>query len=60
MAHNLKPAHQLGMRTVWVRTDESLQRLAALGGDRAHIHHETDDVVQFLQQWPIAGPNGRN
>jgi putative hydrolase of the HAD superfamily len=60
MAHNLKPAHQLGMRTVWVRTDESLQRLAALGGDRAHIHHETDDVVQFLQRWPVAVPSGRN
>ncbi|MGE0154020.1 MAG: pyrimidine 5'-nucleotidase [Reyranellaceae bacterium] len=53
MAHNLKPAHALGMRTVWVRTDESLQRLQATGGDRSHIHHETDDVVRFLQQWPV-------
>jgi putative hydrolase of the HAD superfamily len=59
MAHNLKPAHQLGMRTVWVRTAESLERLQAMGGDRTHIHHETDDVVQFLKQWPVsaAGPN---
>lgn len=54
MAHNLKPAHQLGMRTVWVRTEESQGRLAAMGGDRAHIHHETDDVVHFLKTWPVA------
>ncbi len=52
MAHNLKPAHELGMRTVWVRTPESQERLAALGGERDHIHHETDDVVRFLQDWP--------
>jgi|CXWL01.1.fsa_nt_gi putative hydrolase of the HAD superfamily len=54
MAHNLKPAHQLGMRTVWVRTEESQGRFAAMGSDRTHIHHETDDVVHFLKQWPVA------
>ena len=51
MAHNLEPAHALGMRTVWVRTPESQERLAALGGRRDHIHHETDDVTSFLQDW---------
>ena len=49
MAHNLKPAHELGMGTVWVRTEESLERLAIMGGERGHIHHETDDVVRFLE-----------
>lgn len=53
MLHNLKPAHDLGMRTVWVRTDESVERAKLVGGDRAYIHHETDDVVDFLQQWPV-------
>ena len=52
MAHNLEPAHALGMRTVWVRTPESRERLAALGGRRDHIHHETDDVTSFLQDRP--------
>lgn len=59
MAHNLKPAHDMGMRTVWVRTAESMERLALLGEAREHIHHETDDVVEFLQQWPVAGPTAK-
>jgi putative hydrolase of the HAD superfamily len=54
MAHNLKPAHDLGMATVWVRTPESLVRHEQSGGDKAHIHHETDDVVAWLQTWLAA------
>jgi phosphoglycerate dehydrogenase-like enzyme len=31
---NLKPAHDMGMRTVWIRTDESVKR--AEGSARPH------------------------
>src|SRR3569833_1253876 len=33
---NLKPAHDMGMRTVWIRTDESVKRAAGTTLD--HIH----------------------
>ncbi len=51
MAHNLKPAHELGMATVWVHTPESLARHQQSGSDKTHIHHETDDVVEWLQDY---------
>ena len=46
---NLKPAHDMGMRTVWVRTDESVKRAA--GTDLDHIHHQTDDLASWLTDW---------
>jgi len=46
MARNLKPAHDRGMTTVWVRVDSPW---AQPEGDRSHIHHETDDLTEFLQ-----------
>ncbi|MCC7046626.1 MAG: pyrimidine 5'-nucleotidase [Alphaproteobacteria bacterium] len=45
IARNLKPAHDLGMATVWVRADSPW---AQPGDDRSHIHHEIDDLTQFL------------
>jgi putative hydrolase of the HAD superfamily len=51
MAHNLKPAHDMGMATVWVRTPESLVRHEQSGADKSHLHHETDDLVEWLQTW---------
>jgi putative hydrolase of the HAD superfamily len=51
MAHNLTPAHELGMATVWVHTPESLARHEQSGADKSHIHHETDDLVAWLQDW---------
>lgn len=45
MARNLKPAHDLGMATVWVRADSPW---AQPGDDRSHIHHEIDDLTRFL------------
>lgn len=47
MARNLVPAHELGMTTVWVRTD------CAHGRDRSegpHVHHVTDDLCTWLEQ----------
>jgi putative hydrolase of the HAD superfamily len=49
IAVNLKPAGDMGMRTVWIRTDESVKRAAEL--DLSHIHHETDDLATWLADW---------
>ena len=46
---NLKPAHDMGMRTVWIRTDESVKRAA--DADLDHIHHQTDDLATWLADW---------
>ena len=49
IAVNLKPAHDMGMRTVWIRTEESVKRAADLNLD--HIHHQTDDLATWLADW---------
>ena len=49
IAVNLKPAGDMGMRTVWIRTDESVKRAADL--DLSHIHHQTDDLATWLADW---------
>jgi putative hydrolase of the HAD superfamily len=46
---NLKPAHDMGMRTVWIRTEESVKRAEGLNLD--HIHHQTDDLAGWLADW---------
>ena len=46
---NLKPAHDMGMRTVWIRTEESVRRAADTNLD--HIHHQTDDLATWLADW---------
>jgi putative hydrolase of the HAD superfamily len=46
---NLKPAADIGMRTVWIRTDESVKRAADT--DLSHIHHQTDDLATWLDDW---------
>ena len=42
----------MGMRTVWIRTDESVKRAADLNLD--HIHHQTDDLATWLRR--LGGP----
>jgi putative hydrolase of the HAD superfamily len=49
IAINLRPAADLGMHTVWIRTDESKRR--AEGIDLSHIHHQADDLLEWLQAW---------
>jgi putative hydrolase of the HAD superfamily len=49
IAANLKPAADLGMRTVWIRTPESMQRVVGQALD--HIHHQADDLVEWLDEW---------
>lgn len=43
---NLKPAHDLGMQTVLIRTE----RYAAGLGDEDHIHHVADDLLVWLHE----------
>lgn len=43
LACNLLPAHALGMTTVWIRNGEAPQEPQV-----AHIHHEIDDLAEFL------------
>jgi len=50
MARNLGPAAQLGMTTVWVRTDSAWGRPTA--EDLPHIHHVTDDLAGWLAGLP--------
>jgi putative hydrolase of the HAD superfamily len=52
IAINLKPAADMGMRTVWIRTDESVKRAADVNLD--HIHHQTDDLATWLAEWLAA------
>ncbi len=49
IAVNLKPAHALGMRTVWIRTPESTHRAQGLPLD--WIHHQTEDLVDWLHDY---------
>ena len=46
MARNLKPAHDLGMQCVWVKTDSDW---AKEGSQETYVHHETDDLVGWLK-----------
>mgnify|MGYP000054436112 CR=1 FL=1 len=51
-AKNLKPAAEMGMTTVWVKTDTDWASVGARdseGNIADFIHHHTDDLVQWLQ-----------
>mgnify|MGYP003675447082 FL=1 len=45
MAVNLAPAHDMGMKTVWIPND---RYWSADGGVDAHIHYKTDDLGDWL------------
>jgi len=47
MAINLKPAAEMGMTTVWVRTENEW---GTKGSDGDHIHHVVDDLTGWLTQ----------
>jgi len=52
IARNLKPAHDLGMATVWVRTDTAF---GLDGADGEHVHHVADNLVAWLEAVLSAG-----
>ncbi len=47
MARNLIPAAEIGMTTVWVRTDTDWAKESA---DGDHVHHVTDDLSSWLHE----------
>ena len=46
IARNLKPAHELGMKTVWIKNDEPW---AAKFSDSNFINYKTDNLAKFLK-----------
>ena len=47
IARNLKPAHELGMKTVWIKNDEPW---AAEFSESAFINYKTDNLTKFLKE----------
>ena len=47
IARNLKPAHELGMKTVWIENDEPW---AAKYSSSAFINYRTNNLAQFLKE----------
>ena len=47
IARNLKPAHELGMKTVWIKNDEPW---ASKFSDSDFINYKTDNLAKFLKE----------
>jgi putative hydrolase of the HAD superfamily len=47
IARNLKPAYELGMKTVWIKNDEPW---AAEFSDSDFINYKTDNLAKFLKE----------
>jgi putative hydrolase of the HAD superfamily len=59
LSRNLAPAAEMGMTTVWVRNRTHwVDALAAEGEAPDFVHHETDDLVTWLEE-AIAVRTGR-
>ncbi|MBO22556.1 MAG: pyrimidine 5'-nucleotidase [Rhodospirillaceae bacterium] len=51
LARNLAPAAAMGMTTLWVRADDSIEaHWAAPSEDDDYVHHRTDDLVGWLEE----------
>ena len=46
IARNLQPAHEMGMTTVWLRSDHDHSATGAKGD---HVHHIIDGLVEWLE-----------
>jgi putative hydrolase of the HAD superfamily len=55
-ARNLKPAHDMGMTTAWVKVDWSWLRAPNAPPDdhSAYVHHEIDDLTDWLDAASLA------
>lgn len=54
IAHNLEPAAAMGMTTLWVRADGPADAYwAAPAEDDDYVHHQTDDLVEWLENVAI-------
>ena len=47
IARNLKPAHELGMKTVWIKNKEPW---AAEYSDAEFINYRIDNLANFLKE----------
>lgn len=47
IARNLKPAHNMGMRTAWIESDDPYCKK---GFDGNHIHYTIKNLTEFLKQ----------
>ena len=47
IARNLKPAHEMGMKTVWIKNDEPW---AAKYSDSDFINYKIDNLAEFLKE----------
>ena len=47
IARNLKPAHELGMKTVWIKNNEPW---AAKFSDSTFVNYKTDNLEKFLKE----------
>ena len=47
IARNLKPAHELGMKTVWIINDEPW---AAEFSNSSFVNYKTDNLAKFLKE----------
>ncbi|HLF58374.1 MAG TPA: pyrimidine 5'-nucleotidase [Alphaproteobacteria bacterium] len=50
LSRNLAPAAALGMTTVWVRNVTPWAEAKAAGGSPDYIHHETENLVAWLEE----------
>lgn len=50
LTRNLAPAAAMGMTTVWVRNVSPWSELVTSAETPAHVHHETEDLVAWLEQ----------
>ena len=47
IARNLKPAHELGMKTVWIKNNEPW---AAKYSDEKFVNYKTTNLTNFLKE----------
>lgn len=58
IAHNLEPAAAMGMTTLWIRPSGVPDPYWALpDGEAGYIHHETDDLVGWLESVAAHAPS---
>lgn len=50
LTRNLAPAAAMGMTTVWVRNVSPWSEVVTHAETPAHVHHETEDLVAWLEQ----------
>ena len=59
LERNLVPAAQLGMTTVWFKQEEhpDLHVLGVTPANPPHVHHITEDLIQWLEQVVDSDPS---